>query len=232
MWYLILALVLILLLLLLIAPVTVHIRYVLKERDDQVPNTSITFATPGTGVSLSFLWGLLKLRLRLSTLKLVFSSFAPVFKLRAKLAKRYGDVLARDKTSISAGRVLDIYKQVMNVYLATEPAYRYMLSTIKLHRFGWCTRIGMWQADQTGVAVGLLWAIKTNSTAYLYRRFKKPLPKPELEIIPVFDARVIATHLNCVFSFRAGHLIITGVMAARLLVKNRKKLMHNKGHKG
>ncbi len=222
MWYLILAPVPVLLLLLLIAPVTVHISYVLEEKDDLLSNTTLAVSTPGTGISLSFLWGLFKLRLRFSSIGLVFGRFAPVFKLRARLAKRSGGVLAREKTSISAGRVIDLYKQVMKIYRAANPAFRYMLSTIKLQQFSWCTRLGMYQADQTGLAVGLLWTLKSNSTAYLYRRLKKPLPKPDLEIIPVFDARVLAIHLNCIFSLRPGHMIITGVLAVWFYLKNRK----------
>ena len=226
MWNLILALVLILLLLLLLcAPITVHISYVF--------NTSTVFDTPGTGVSMSFLWGLLKLRLRRSTFKLVLDRFVPVIKVRAGLAKRSGDVIARDKTSLGVDKVLDKHKQVLHVYHSIKPAGRYMLSTISLHRFSWCTQIGMWQAEQTGVAVGLLWAIKSNSIAHLYRLLKKPLPKPELEIIPAFDMRAaINTHLDCVFSFRGGHLLIAGGMSARLYLKNRKKYMHNRGRKG
>jgi len=111
----------------------------------------------------------------------------------------------------------------MNVYRATEPAYRYMLSVMKLHQFSWRTRLGLHQADHTGIAVGLLWIVKSNSTVYLYRRLKKPTPKPELEIIPVFNAHLVAMRLNCVFSLRPGHIIITGMMAAWLYLKNRNK---------
>ncbi len=228
MWYLILAMVLVVLLLLLIAPVTVHINYELKEKDDLVPNTTLALSTPGTGVSLSFLWGIFKLDLRLSSIRLVFGKFAPIFKLRARLAKRSGGILAKEKTSVSADRVIYLYQQVMNIYRATKPAYRYMLSTIKLHQFSWYTRLGMYQADQTGLAVGLLWAVKSNSIAYLYRRLKKPLPKPNLEIIPVFDARVVAIYLTCIFSFRPGHVAITGLMAVWLYLKNRKNILGGK----
>ncbi|WP_347491479.1 DUF2953 domain-containing protein [Desulfoscipio sp. XC116] len=223
MWYLIFAPVLILLLLLLVAPVTVYISYELKEKDDANPNMTLNLSTPGTGVSLSFLWGLFKLRLRLSSVKLVSNSFAPVLKLRARLAGRSGDVLAEEKASISAGRIIDLYKWMMNIYRATEPAYRYILAATKLQRFSWRTRLGMCRADQTGMAVGLLWIVKSNTIAYLYRRLQKPMPKPELEVIPVFNARLLAMRINCVFSLRPVHIIITGVMAAWLFLKNRKK---------
>ncbi|AGL01964.1 DUF2953 domain-containing protein [Desulfoscipio gibsoniae] len=224
MWYLtILAPVLILLLLLLVSPVTVHISYALKENDDSEPNTTLNLSTPGTGVSLSFMWGLFKLRLRLSSIKLVYGTFAPVFKLRARLARRSGSVIDREKTSISASRIIDMYKQIVNIYRATEPAYRYMLSATKLHQFSWCTRLGMYQADQTGMAVGLLWIAKSNTAAYLYRLLKKPSPKPELEIIPVFNARLVATRINCVFSLRSVNMVITCLMAAWLYLKNKEK---------
>ncbi len=221
MWYLFLIPVLSLLLLLLIAPVTVRINYILNEKGDMVPNTTLIFSSPGTGVRLSFLWGLINVDLRLSSIRLVFGKFAPVFKLRVKLAKRSGCVLDRGKTSVPAGRVIDLYQQVMNIYRAIKPAFRYMLSTVKLHRLSWCTKLGMYQADQTGLAVGLLWTLKSSSIAYLYRRLKKPLPRPDLEIVPVFDARVLAIRLNCMFSLRSWHMIITGVMAVWFYLKNR-----------
>jgi hypothetical protein len=222
MWYLVLAPVLILLLLLLIAPVEVHIYYVLKEKDDPVPNMTLNLSTPGTGISLSFLWGLFKLRLRLSSARLVYGTFAPIFKLRAGLTGRSGNVLAREKTSISFSQLIDLYRQAMSVYRAVEPAYRYMLSATKLHRFSWHTRLGMYEADQTGMAVGLLWIMKSNATAYLYRRLTRPKPRPELGIIPVFNARLVSTRLNCVFSLRPMHIMAASVMAGWLYLKNRK----------
>lgn len=224
MWYLILAPVLILLILLLIAPVKVHISYVLEEKDDPKPNTTLNISTPGTGVSLSILWGLFKIRLRLSSVRLVFNIFAPVFKLRARLTGRSGDVLAREKTSISAGRAIHLYKLAMCVYRATAPAYRYLLSVTKLHRFSWRTRLGMPRADQTGMAVGLLWIAKSNSTAYLYRRLKKPAPRPELEIIPVFSARMVDTRIECVFSLRPWQVILSSIMAIWLYLKSKNSL--------
>jgi len=230
MWYLISALVLIMILLLLIAPVTVHISYELDERDDLVPNTTLNLATPGTGVSMSFLWGLFKLRLRLSSIRLVFGKFAPIFKMRARLAKRSGDVIDEESTIISAIRVIDLLKQMMNIYRATKPAFLYLLSKIKLHQFSWCTRLGMYEADQTGLAVGLLWALKSNSTAYIYSRLSKPKPKPRLEIIPVFDTRALTIHLNCVFSLRPGQVLLSGIMTVWFYLINRKKIfMHNQG---
>jgi len=230
MWYLISALVLIFILLLLIAPVTVHIRYELDERDDLVPNTTLNFSSPGTGISVSFFWGLFKLRLRLSSISLVFGKFAPIFEMRARLAKRSGDAIAKESTIISANRVLELLQQMMNIYRATKPAFRYLLSKLQLHQFSWCTRLGMYEADQTGLAVGLLWALKSNSTAYLYRCLSKPKPKPRLEIIPVFDARALAIHLNCVFSLRPGQVLLSGIMTVWFYLINRKKIfMHNQG---
>lgn len=222
MWYLIIASIIVLILLM-VSPLKVNVKYTLQESKDTVPNTTINLASPQSGVRLTFLWGLITFRLRLSAARLGIKSFEPILKIRARLAGRSGSTLAQEKTKVTPLQALHLYKRYRKIYQATSPAVVYLLSRTTLHRFCWQTGLGMYQADQTGIAVGALWIIKSNITTYIYRFLDKPGPRPELKITPVFNARILSMQLNFIFSQRLGNIILAGIMGSWLYLKNRKK---------
>lgn len=216
---------LVLFFLLLASPVTVSIKYTYNSEENSGPDRALKLSTPVTGVRLTLLWGLVKLRLRLSSAGLGFRALRPVLKLRARLAGRSGSTLAREKTRVTPGRAWHLYKIAAGLYRATYPAQRYLLAGTTLHRFSWRTGLGLWEAGQTGLAVGMLWVLKSNLTARVYGLLKKPAPRPELEIKPLFNDRVaLWMQLNCIFSLRLGHIIYAGMLAGWLYLKNRQKV--------
>lgn len=221
MWYFVL-LMGVIFIIVLFSTINVNIKYTLREKEDSEPNTTLNLATPETGIRISFLWGLFAFRLRLSSAKLVQKSFDPVLKLRARLFGRSNSPLVKEKISLTLVQALLLSKQMKQIYRATVPAYRYLLEGVKLHRFSWRTGLGLYEADQTGIAVSILWMVKSNATAFLYHMLKKSAPAPRLEIIPVFSGRILKMQFNCVFSVRISRIVFTGIMAGWLYKKNKK----------
>jgi len=206
----------------LLSPVTVEIKYTYYELNNPLTGTPQEYV-PDRGVRFSLLWGLINLRLKLSYFKLAHQAFTPVLKLRAKFSKGSGPVLAREKTRLTTRRAIELYRRAIKIYRATKPAYRYMLSRTTLHHFKWSTGLGLPEAGQTGMAVGLLWIIKGNTTSFLYRMLDRCAPGPELEVVPVFDGQLLRVNFDCIFSLRSGHIIYTGLLAGWYFLLNRHK---------
>jgi hypothetical protein len=144
-------------------------------------------------------------------------------KLRARFSKHSGPTLAREKTKLTTGHAIELYRRAIKIYRATKPAYRYLLSRTRLHHFKWSTGLGLPEAGQTGMAVGALWMIKSNTTSFLYRMLDQQAPRPELEVVPVFDGQLLRVNFDCIFSLRSGHIIYTGLLAGWYFLINRRK---------
>lgn len=211
------------LVLILISPVTVQIKYTYCKLDAPGEGAPQEYV-PDRGVGISLFWGFLNLRLKLSSVKLVYRAFNPVLKLRARLGKRHGTTLAREKTGLMPGSALSLFKRAVALYQATAPAYRHLLAKTALRRFRWSTGLGLPEAGQTGVVVGFLWIAKSNVTSLLYRQLGRTAPQPELEVLPFFDRQSLRVSFDCIFTLRTGHIIYTGLLAGWHLFKNRRKL--------
>lgn len=205
---------------LVVSPVTVNIRYTLRETKDPDPNAVFNLVSPDTGMRISFLWGLATLRMRMSSAGMDFGALNPVLRLRTRLAGRSGVTVVREKAGITPARAWRLYRRIRKIMRAVFPAYKYLLSKTTLHRFCWQTRLGLYEADQTGLAVGMLWIIKSNVAARIYRLLNKPAPKPDLQVTPVFNVRLLNMYLNLVLSLRLGYLILAIMLGGWLYRKN------------
>lgn len=217
------AVILFLLALVLIAPVTVHVKYSYFGLEAPGEHDLHEYV-PHRGVRVSLFWGLLNLTLKLSSVRLVYRAFTPVLKLKARLKKGPGSTLAGEKTRITPAGILELIQKANKLYQAIAPAYRKLLAGTVLHRYCWSTGIGLPEAGQTGLAVGLLWLIKSNATALVYRGITRPAPRPDLEVMPVFDRQLLRINFDCIFSLRTGYIIYTGLLAGWYLLKNRHRL--------
>jgi len=223
MWFAaIIAVSLLLLVIIIISPVTVEIKYTYCKLNASQPGTHQEYV-PDRGVRFSLLWGLVRLRLKLSYFKLAQRAFKPVLKLRTTFPKPAGPKLAEEKTRITTGRAIELCKLALKMYRVTKPASRYLLAKTKLRHFKWSTGLGLPEAGQTGIAAGLLWITKGNAVSLLYRALDRPAPGPELEVMPVFNGQSLRVHFDCIFSLRSGHIIYTGLLAGWYYLLNRRK---------
>lgn len=218
MWIVLTALLLITVILI-VSPVTMEIKYNYSYGEKPPRERE-----PGRGIRVSLLWGLVNLRLKLSSGRLNRRTFTPVLKLKAKLFGKRDATTAGEKTGLSPRRAVGLYRKALIIYRVAAPANRYLLSKINLHRFSWRTALGLPEAGQTGMAVGFLWAVKGNATSYLYRSLKCAAPGPELEILPVFDQMLARVRFDCIFSLKMGHIIYTGLLAGWHFLKNRRQV--------
>ncbi|MCL2338142.1 MAG: DUF2953 domain-containing protein [Firmicutes bacterium] len=206
----------------LLSPVTVEIKYTYYKLNASQPDPYQEYV-PERSVRFSLLWGLLKPRLKLSYFKLGRRAFNPALKIKTTLAQSAGPTLAEEKTTVTIGRAIELYKLAAKIYQAAKPAFRYLLARSKLHHFHWSTGLGLPEAWQTGIATGLLWSLKSNAVAWLYRTLEQPAPKPELEVTPIFNGQGLRIHFDCIFSFRSGHIIYTGLLAGWYYLRNKRK---------
>lgn len=206
----------------LISPVHVNFRYVLDKGNIEAPDGVVELSSPGTGVQIKLLWGLIKFHLRLSSASLGYRALKPILKLRTRIAGRQKTV-ARKKARISPERAYRLYQLAVKIYNATLPANRYFLEGVTVHRFSWRTGISLFEADQTGLAVAGLWFVKSNLSSQIYRLIKKPAPLPELEVQPLFkDQLILWVRLNFNFSIRMGRMMAAGLLAAWLYLTQRR----------
>ncbi|SFF94522.1 Protein of unknown function [Desulfotomaculum arcticum] len=206
----------------LISPVQINFRYVLDKGNIEAPDGVVELSSPGTGVQIKLLWGLIKFRLRLSSASLGYRALKPILKLRARITGRQ-KTMARKKARITPERAHQLYKLAVKIYNATLPANKYFLGGVTVHRFSWRTGISLFEADQTGLAVGGLWFVKSNLSAQIYRLIKKPAPRPELEVQPLFkDQLILWVRLNFDFSIRMSRMVAAGLLAAWLYLTQRR----------
>ena len=217
MWIVLITLLLIMVILV-VSPVTMEIKYNYSYGEKPPQERQ-----PDRGIRISLLWGLVNLRLKLSSVRLARRTFTPVLKLKGRLSGKRGATMASEKTSLSP-RAGQLYLKALKIYRAAAPANRYLLAKINLRHFSWRTALGLPEAGQTGMAVGFLWAVKSNATSYLYRSLKCAAPRPELEILPVFDHLLARVKFDCIFSLRMGHIIYTGLLAGWHFLKNRRQV--------
>ncbi|WP_027363405.1 hypothetical protein [Desulfotruncus alcoholivorax] len=206
----------------LISPVQVNIRYVLDKGNVEAPDGTVDLSDPGTGVQIKLLWGLIKFHLRLSTASFGYHTLKPVLKLRAKFTGRK-KTMSGKKDRITPELAYQLYKLAVKIYHLTLPANKYLLEGITVHRFSWRTGISLFEADQTGLAVGGLWFVKSNLSSQIYRLIKKPAPLPELEVQPLFkDQLALRVRFNFNFSIKMGRMVAAGVLALWLYLKQRR----------
>jgi len=203
----------------LLSPVQVNVRYVLDKGKIEAPDGVVELSSPGTGVQVKLLWGLIKFHLRLSSASFGYRALRPVLQLRAKFTGRQKTMVSK-KARITPEKAHELYKMLLKLYHATLPANRYFFKGLTVHKFSWRTGISLFEADQTGLAVGGLWLIKSNLSAQIYRLVRKPAPLPVLDVQPLFKEQLVLwVRFNFNFSIKMGRIIAAGLMAAWLYFK-------------
>ena len=91
---------------------------------------------------------------------------------------------------------------------------RKFLRKVQVKQFEWCSVVGMGDAAHTGVAVGGCWTLKSAIigllTNYLHFRVM-----PIYSITPDFQNHRAEIYISCIFQFRIGQAILTGIKMLR-----------------
>ncbi|WP_429160161.1 DUF2953 domain-containing protein [Desulfitispora alkaliphila] len=87
----------------------------------------------------------------------------------------------------------------------------------------WQSRVGTGDAAETAIATGALLAGKWNLYGILIKFIKKPKEPVKLDVVPNYNSRDLSLYLDCIFAFRIGHIIITGIKVLMMLIVSRIK---------
>lgn len=90
------------------------------------------------------------------------------------------------------------------------PALPFLMRRTKLHRFRWHTKIGLFDACSTALAVGFLWGFKGFLLSILYR-LSSPLSLPDLAIVPDFRRPSFAVGFEAAVSVRPVYILLSAI---------------------
>ncbi|GAA3405322.1 DUF2953 domain-containing protein [Paenibacillus hodogayensis] len=75
----------------------------------------------------------------------------------------------------------------------------------------WSTRVGLEDAADTAITVGVLWGLKTSALGFLFRHIRLEA-KPELSIDPMFNRMHFSTEALCLMKIKAGYACYAGFL--------------------
>jgi len=91
-----------------------------------------------------------------------------------------------------------------------------VMRSIRFHYFSWTTQIGLGDPADTGIATGVVWALKGLFFPIINSSLGSMKTPPKLLVQPCFDSRCLWLDFRCIFDIRIGHIIIAGLNIARI----------------
>jgi hypothetical protein len=99
-----------------------------------------------------------------------------------------------------------IIQHVVNIHKIVQQ----FLSRVSISKFNWNTTLGIGDAAQTGLIVGLGWTLK-GTLIGVVSQYMQLKVHPTISITPSFQIPISETKLSCIFHFRIGHAILAGI---------------------
>jgi hypothetical protein len=91
---------------------------------------------------------------------------------------------------------------------------RRFLRRIRVHQLEWSSEIGVGDAVWTGMLLGVVWTFKGTLCGFI-GNFMRLQTMPKLAVFPHYQYKVSKTKFVCMFSFRLGHAIGTGLLVLK-----------------
>lgn len=159
------------------------------------------------------IWGY---RLEVPVLDLLWEGEWPSLLADAKLRGPRGGVLHRGKGKL--GRILlpplprgrAFWRLAKELLALNRRFYR----TVHLKRFHWKTILGLEDPAATALAYGAAWSFLASVYRNLYLNVRSEGSSTRLALLPSFTGARLDTELDCIFSVRVGHIMITVLAAA------------------
>ncbi|HOO12428.1 MAG TPA: DUF2953 domain-containing protein [Bacillota bacterium] len=190
---------LVLLIAVLISRINIRVTYYRKGKDDELI------------IIVSALYGLVNFKSELNLLELMLKG-PPGLKIRGELEPTAkGKPLKEFGTYIYAEKAFYYYRKYRGIALKHKNAVKYIKRKIYIRKLQWHTALGTGDAAATGIAIGLLWNVKTIFSTLLGAGFRLGL-LPDLHITPCFDGAMFITSFDCILSIRIGHAITAGML--------------------
>ncbi|MBS4026749.1 MAG: DUF2953 domain-containing protein [Clostridia bacterium] len=163
-----------------------------------------------TVLQFGFLWGLIKIKINIKSVELGLDKIVNLLHIGAKLGGQDHATQVQHHISVKL-----LYELIQRIDLA-------LIKKLWLHRrkfippanctkLVWITKIGLDDAAVTGIFTGLLWSVKGIVYSVICQMEHRHMGKVELNVIPNFKQKLFEVHLDCIFKFTIGHIIIAGI---------------------
>ncbi|WP_442601151.1 DUF2953 domain-containing protein [Paenibacillus sp. KN14-4R] len=118
--------------------------------------------------------------------------------------------VGKKKTSITRRGLSRSIHNTRMILQQTRDLNRWLiqtLSTIKCSYFQWDSRIGIGDAPNTAMAVGVLWAVKTSLLGWVFRYIQLQSP-PKLSVNPQYNQTTYSTEILVTLKTRIFYLFL------------------------
>jgi len=171
-------------------------------------------------IKVRMLFGLVKLNYQIRQIK--FKGFDQGFLMKRK---EKDNILqghaSREHISINFEFVQHIYDQIALIIRYTADFKRWvrkLLRHVHCDVLTWETHIGFGDVVETGMATGILWAMKGTITGWLSHTIHLE-HMPGLQVHTHFNDPQFTTELRCIAKIRFGHAMIAGVVLLVRIVR-------------
>lgn len=89
-----------------------------------------------------------------------------------------------------------------------NPVQRILLRHSTCRRFRWETAVGCRDYADTGIVVGLLWAVQESVAGWLGRLVKIEKAAIQIQVTPYFGRNCFESSIDCILEVRLGHIIL------------------------
>jgi len=179
--------------------IQLRIRFTRLEGDDH-----LTFDVRG-------LYGLI--RLRFAVPMIVWDEHG--INLTAKTINRLNrELLSGQNMSITRDKIEQFFRRMKELLAHTYEMFRWtrgLLSRIECTELSWVTRIGLDDAADTAITVGVVWGLKTSLLAFLFR-YIRLAAVPSLSVQPQFNRVFFSTEAVCTARMKVFYALYAFVM--------------------
>lgn len=194
-WLVILLALVLMLLLALASNLTVQLYYHKHQDDDRAL------------VSVSAFYGLVKYRLDIPAI--MFHPLVGFNLMLEKINDRRDDVLSESGVQINrekVSRLVQKGKELLHDTIDLKPWIRETLAKFVCTKLQWDTRIGLGDAPETAVTVGILWSLKSVFLAVL-SHFVRLEAHPRMMVTPQYNQHHFSTELSMTARIRIGQIL-------------------------
>ena len=93
---------------------------------------------------------------------------------------------------------------------------------VEVYSFDFRIEFGRGDAAETGIMVGVIWALLGQMKARIYRSVTVKGDDIRYELVPRFDDEVLLCEINCIFQLKISHIIFTALKFLTILLKIRR----------
>jgi hypothetical protein len=163
-----------------------------------------------TVLEFALLWGLIKFKINFKSVELGLDKIVNMLHIRSNVGGQ--DNSAQVKHHISVRQLLELLQRLdLGLIKKLWLRRREFIPPVKCSQLVWITKVGLEDAAVTGISTGLLWSVKGLVYSVICQMEHWHIHKVELKVIPNFKQKLFEVHLDCIFKFTIGHIIIAGI---------------------